>query len=71
MRWRLFVKMITRHDIEDRLSISQPFCLILTIADPTRRAPIYDELSQQLRTRFQTNNIMLRPSTRVQATRRI
>lgn len=71
MRWRLFVKMITRHDIEDRLSISQPFCLILTIADPTRRAPIYDELSQQLRTRFQTNNIMLRPSTRVQATRRV
>lgn len=72
LRWRLFVKMITRHDIEDRTAgLSQPFCLILTIADPTRRAPIYDEMSQQLRTRFQTNNIMLRPSTRVQATRRI
>jgi hypothetical protein len=34
--------------------------------DPDRRAPVYDEMAAMLRARFQTQNLILRPTVRVQ-----
>jgi serine protease AprX len=65
-RWRLKVRLLCRHGVETNLAASQPFALILTIADPARRAPVYDEMARSLRTRFQTQNLTLRPTVRVQ-----
>jgi len=65
--WRLSVKLLCRHDVEAPGMSSQPFTLILTIADPERQAPVYNEMAQILRTRYQTQNLMVRPTVRVTA----
>lgn len=68
-RWRLRVSLLTRHGVEDMASFqSQPFSLVLTIADPAKRAPVYDEMARSLRTRFQAQNITLRAVARVRGT---
>lgn len=74
-RWKLRVNMISRHRYK-RISIDeqgtlfptaylQNFALIVTIADPDRQAPIYDEMARILRTRFQSRNLQIRPSIKI------
>lgn len=66
-RWRLKLQLLTRHDIEDKNSFKpQPFSLIITISDPEKKAPIYDEMSQIVRSRFQAQNLAVRPQARLQ-----
>ena len=65
-RWRLKVRLLCRHDVGANIAVTQPFGLVLTIADPDRRAPVYDEMARILRGRFQTQNLALRPTVRVQ-----
>lgn len=67
-RWRLKVQLLTRHGIEDEDAYKpQPFSLIVTIADPARNAPVYDEMARSLRNRFQSQNLAVRATARVQA----
>jgi hypothetical protein len=66
-RWRLRVELLSRHGVENTRASNQPFALLLTISDPEHRAPVYDEMSRSLRTRFQTQNLTLRASVRVQS----
>lgn len=67
LRWRLFVKLLSRHDVDHGALSSQPFALLLTISDPDRAAPVYDEMVQVLRNRFQTQNLVVRPRVRIEA----
>lgn len=62
-RWRLKLRLLTRHDIEYR---PQKFSLIITITDPERKAPIYNEMAQTVRARFEFENLNLRYETRIQ-----
>lgn len=65
-RWRLMLKLLTRHGVEDEETFRpQPFALIVTIADPEGRAPVYDEMAQIVRNRFQAQNIAVRAAARV------
>lgn len=66
-RWRLKVRLLTRHETEDIVHKPQPFSLIVTIADPERKAPVYDEMARLLRTRFQSQNLAVRASARVRS----
>lgn len=67
-QWRLKVNLLTRHGIEnEQMFRSQPFALIVTIADPEKEAPVYDEISKILRTRYQADNLSVRAATRIQA----
>lgn len=66
MRWRLKVQLLTRHGIEDDHTCeSQPFSVIITIADPEGRAPVYDEMARSLRNRFQSENLAVRAAARI------
>lgn len=66
-RWRLKVQLLTRHAVEDTASFrSQPFSLIITIADPEKNAPVYDEMARSVRNRFQAQNLSLRATARIQ-----
>ena len=52
-QWFLYLKGLYREHIEQRAILerfvpSQEICLILTIRDPERKAPIYDEVTQGL-----------------------
>lgn len=68
-RWRLKVQLLTRHGIDQYLqSKPQPFSLVVTIADPKNQAPIYDEMARVMRTRFKTQNLVIRPVTRIRGT---
>jgi hypothetical protein len=67
MRWRLCLELLCRHDVDNSVAINQPFALLLTIADPKRKAPIYDEMMRNLRNRFQTQDLALRTGIRVQS----
>ena len=67
-RWRLMVKLLTRHGIDgEDTSKPQPFALILTIADPEQTVNVYDEMAQIVRNRFQAENLTLRATARVRA----
>jgi serine protease AprX len=66
-RWRLYVELLSRHGVENTRASNQPFALLLTIADPEHKAPVYDEMIRSLRTRFQTQNLALRTNVRVQS----
>lgn len=63
-RWRLMLRLLTRHNEVENFK-PQPFSLIITIADPKRTAPVYDEVAQIVRSRFQAQNLAVRPRTRV------
>ncbi len=67
-QWRLKVNLLTRHGIEnEQIFKAQPFALIVTIADPEKKAKVYDEISQILRTRYRADNLAVRAATRIQA----
>ena len=67
-RWRLKLQLLTRHGNADEETVKpQPFSLILTIADPTKKAPIYDEMAQIVLNRFQSENLTVRAAARVRA----
>lgn len=67
-RWRLKVQLLTRHGVEDGEALkSQPFSLILTIMDPERKAPVYDEMAQVIRNRFRADNLGVRAAARIRA----
>jgi hypothetical protein len=68
LRWRMKLQLLTRHGIEDEDAFKpQPFSLILTIADPSGRAPVYDEMAQIVRTRFKAENLTVRTQARVRS----
>ncbi len=65
-RWRLKVKLLTRHGLEDQEAFrSQPFSLIITIADPEKKAKVYDEMARTVLNRFQAQNLTIRPQVRI------
>jgi hypothetical protein len=67
-RWRLKVRLLTRHGVEDEETFkSQPFSLIITISDPDKKAPVYDEMARSLLNRFQSQNLALRAAARVRS----
>ena len=67
-KWRLMVQLLTRHGIEDDETYKpQPFSLIVTIGDPEKKAPVYDEMARSVLNRFQAQNISLRTTARVRA----
>jgi hypothetical protein len=66
-RWRLVLELLCRHKVELLDSVAQPFSLLLTISDPGKKAPVYDEMSRRLRTRLQTQNLTLRSTVRARA----
>lgn len=66
-RWRLKVRLLHRHGIGERLATNpQRFALVLTIADPDKTAPVYDEMAVKIRSRFKAQHLSLRTSLRVQ-----
>lgn len=67
-RWRLKVQLLTRHGIEaHEAAQSQPFALIVTIADPQRKAPVYDEMSRIIHNQYRSQNLNLRTGARLRA----
>jgi hypothetical protein len=54
LRWRLVVRLLSRHPETEQDPGPRPFALLLTIADPERTAPVYDEMAQNLYARFQS-----------------
>ena len=67
-RWRLMLRLLTRHGIEDEEAFKpQPFSLIVTISDPDKKAGVYDEMAQLIRNRFQSQNLTVRAAARVRA----
>jgi len=65
-RWRLKVQLLTRHGIEDEEAYKpQPFSLIITISDPEKKAPVYDEMARSVQYRFQSQNLAVRASARI------
>ena len=68
LRWRLKVNLLSRHDTElEREPAEQPFALILTISDPARTAPVYDEMVRAIQSRWQIENLNLRVGARLRA----
>lgn len=67
-RWRLKLQLLTRHELENERAFNpQPFSLILTISDPQHKVPVYDEMAQIIRNRFQAQNLTVRASARIRA----
>lgn len=65
-RWRLMVRLLTRHGIEAEETFNpQPFALIITISDPEKKAPVYDEMARSVRNRFQSQNLSIRATARI------
>lgn len=65
-KWRLMVRLLTRHDIEDTPTYKpQPFSLIITISDPEKKAPVYDEMTRIIFNRFQAQNLSIRSGVRI------
>lgn len=65
-RWRLKVRLLTRHGVEDEETFkSQPFSLIVTISDPQKKAPVYDEMARNVLNRFQSQNLAMRAAARI------
>ena len=66
LRWRLKLNLLTRHGIDNEETFKpQPFSLIITIADPKKKAPVYDEMSRIVRNRFQSENLTIRVPARI------
>ncbi len=66
-RWRLKLQLLSRHGVDkDPLNLKpQPFSLIITIADPKKKAPVYDEMAQVIHNRFQSENLVVRAGVQV------
>ena len=68
LRWRLKLRLLTRHGIDNRETFKpQSFSLIITVADPEKKAPVYDEMSRIVRNRFQSENLTIRVPARIRA----
>ena len=68
LRWRLMVRLLARHGIEDQEAFKpQPFSLIITVSDPLGLAPVYDEMAQVVLHRFKAENLTLRAAARLRA----
>ncbi len=68
LRWRLKLRLLTRHGIDNRETFKpQQFSLIITVADPEKKAPVYDEMSRIVRNRFQSENLTIRVPARIKA----
>lgn len=67
-KWRLKVRLLTRHKIEEEETLkSQPFSLIITISDPKKKALVYDEMARSVMNRFQSQNLAIRAAARIRA----
>jgi hypothetical protein len=67
-KWRLKVQLLARHGIDDGEALkAQPFSLIITIADPEKKAPVYDEMARTILNRFQSQNLAVRAAARVRS----
>jgi serine protease AprX len=67
-RWRLKLQLLSRHGLDTpQMMRPQPFALLVTIADPKKTAPVYDEMALKIRSRFQSKNLALRTAARVRA----
>jgi serine protease AprX len=64
-RWRLMVRLLSRHGIDKEMPKSQPFALVLTISDPDRKVPVYDQMAQIVHNKYQAQNLSLRAVARV------
>lgn len=69
VRWRLMLRLLTRHGIDKDETVSrpQPFSLVITIGDPEHKAQVYDEMARLLHNRFQAQNLAVRTSARVRS----
>lgn len=67
LRWRLSLRLLARHgvDREDGVWQPQPFSLVITIADPNKKAPVYDEMARIVRNRFKAENLAVRATARL------
>lgn len=65
--WRLKVGLLTRHDVKEDTEPQrpQPFSLIITISDPTKRAPVYNEMAQTVHNQYRAENLSLRATARI------
>lgn len=62
--WRISLEMITRHPTTP--PASQKVALIVTIRDPERQQPVYNEVIQMMnRSGWVTQNLQVRESTRI------
>ena len=67
-RWRLKLQLLSRHGIDTpEMQRPQPFALIVTISDPKKSAPVYDEMAVKIRSRFQVKNLSLRTTARIRS----
>jgi hypothetical protein len=65
-RWRLKLQLLSRHGVPEREAMqAQPFALILTIADPNRTAPVYDEMAQLIRHQYRAQSLTVRTGARI------
>lgn len=62
-RWCLRVRLLSRHTANQR---SQKFSLLVTIADPEKKAPVYNEMAVKIRNKWQVENLSLRSMIQVQ-----
>jgi len=66
IRWRMKVQLLTRHGIEVEEAFKpQPFSLIITISDPEKKAPVYDEMVRSISHRYQSQNLAIRTTARI------
>lgn len=62
----LYRDFIEKEAVKKDFQLSQEYCMILTIRDPERTAPVYDEVTQQLTTRnFIHHDVRVRNVVRV------
>jgi len=62
----LYRDFIEKEAVRENFQLSQEYCLILTIRDPERTAPVYDEVTQQLTNRnFMHHDILVRNTIQV------
>ena len=68
LRWRLKMRLLARHGIDRNGDLeAQPFSLIITIADPENKAPVYDEMARMVRSQFDAQNLVVKSPARVRA----
>lgn len=67
LRWRLKLSLLARHDIDKEGELeAQPFCLIITISDPKKEAPVYDEMARIVRNQFDAQNLVVKMPVRIE-----
>ena len=69
-QWYMQVKALFRDTVEREAKdtgeiLEQDFCILLTIRDPSGKAPVYNEVTQQLQERnFAYSNVRLKNEIR-------